>query len=56
LDIGLQFLLRLGLGILEQLRVETGRPAFRFVDGAAGDEVLRQLLGVDAADRNGIQT
>jgi hypothetical protein len=54
-DIGLQFLLRLGLGILEQLRVEAGRPAFRFVNGAAGDEGLRELLGIDAADRHGIQ-
>ena len=55
LDVGLQFLLRLGLGVFQQLRVETGRPAFGFVDGAAGDEALRQLFGVDAADGNGIQ-
>ena len=54
-NISLQFLLRLGLGILEQLRVEAGRPAFRFVDGTAADEVLRQLLGIDAADGDGIQ-
>ena len=48
-------MLCLGLGIFEQLRVKTGHPTFGFIHDAAGDEVLCQLFGIDAADGNGIQ-
>lgn len=55
LDVVLQFLLSLGLGVLQDGRIEARRPAFGFVDGAAGDEALRQLFGIDAADTDRAQ-
>jgi hypothetical protein len=55
LDVGFQLLLRLGLGILQDAGVKARGPAFAVVDGAASDEALRQLLGIDATDGDRIQ-
>lgn len=55
LDIGLQFLPGLGLGVGKDGRVKACRPAFRVTDRAAGDKALRQWLRVYAADGDGIQ-
>jgi len=53
LDVSLQLLPGFSLGVLQDGCIKTCGPAFRFVDGAASDEVLRQLFGIDAADGDG---